>query len=270
MTHFAKILVPVDLSARSIATARYALWLGAELGSELVFVHAIEEGWPLDAAHKAVRDQISKLHGDTQYRFAMREGDPVDVILATAKGENVDLILMPARAMSCLSRLLSRSITLRVIEDAPCPVWAGTLDDLPRHYGKAIRNILCGLSLGPHTIQVLRWAAGLSERLGANLSVIHTSAGLDSVPGYPCGQEWAMWIKKMARQDIRTLQECAGTSAEVWLEAGRPLPAIPSVAQQMRADLVVIGKSPRKRLLGGLRAMPYDMIRQAPCPVASV
>jgi len=91
MTHFAKILVPLDLSARSIATARYALWLVAELGSELVFVHAIEEGWPLDAAHKAVRDQISKLHGDTQYRFAMREGDPVDVILATAKGENVDL-----------------------------------------------------------------------------------------------------------------------------------------------------------------------------------
>lgn len=270
MGPFNKILVPVDLSARSIETARYAAALGAELGSELVFVHAIEEGWPLDTARRQAHDRIPRLWGETPARLIMREGEPVSVILDAARSENADLILMPTRGMGGVSRLLSRSLTLRVIERADCPVWASTIDDLSQFAGRRIRSVLCGLSLGPHTLDVLRWAVNLCQHLGATLSVIHTSPGLESVPAYPCEGEWRLWLQKMARDDIRTLLECAGANAEVWLEPGRPLPAIPPVAERLGADLLVIGKSPRKRLLSDLRATSYDMIRQAPCPVASV
>ena len=62
----------------------------------------------------------------------------------------------------------------------------------------------------------------------------------------------------------------AGTDAEVWLESGRPLAAIPPVAERLRADLLVIGKSPRRRRLRNLRALSYDMVVRAPCPVVSV
>lgn len=270
MSHFAKILVPVDLSAQSLATSRYALSLGAELGSELVFVHAIEDGWPLDEGHKEVHDRILHMWGEMPVRFIMREGDPATVILAAANGESADMIVMPTRGKNCVSRMVSRSITLRVIEGAGCPVWAGTMDDLARLSGRRIRNVLCGLSLGPRTIEVLRWAADLSRCLGADLSVVHTSPGLESVPGYPGEREWGLWLQKLARDDIRLLLDSAGANAEVWLEPGRPLPAIPSIAERLRADVVVIGKSPCKRLLSDLRAMSYDMIRRAPCPVASV
>lgn len=270
MSHLTKILVPVDLSAQSLAIARYASSLGAEFGSELVFVHAIEDGWPLDAGYKEVRDRILERWGATPARFIMREGDAVTAILDSAGSENADLIVMPTRGINCVSRLVSRSLTLRVIEGASCPVWAGTLDDLARLTGRRIRNVLCGLSLGPRTIDVLRWATNLSRCLGADLSVIHTSPGLESVPGYPCEREWGLWLRKMARDDIRLLLDLAGATADIWLEPGRPLPAIPSVAERLHADVVVIGKSPRKRLLGDLRAMSYDMIRRAPCPVATV
>ena len=74
----------------------------------------------------------------------------------------------------------------------------------------------------------------------------------------------------MASDDIRALQTGLGTDAEVWLESGRPLAAIPPLADQLRADLLVIGKSPQKRFLGDLRTLSYEIACRAPCPVASV
>lgn len=269
MTDVRKILVPVDLSSRSVGAARYAASLGSEFNSELVFVHALENGWPLSDAARDVRDVVMAIQGSTPSRFIIREGAPVPVILEAAKTEGVDLILMPTRGVPILSRLFERSITVQVLRAASCPVWAG-VDDLSTLSGRPIRTILCGLSLGPRTGSVLRWAAGLARQLKATLTVVHTSTSLESMPAYPCNGEWRLWVKRTAREDISALQKEAGTHADVWLEAGPPLAAISSVAETLRADLLVIGKSPQRRVLGDLRTMSYDMVCRAPCPVASV
>jgi nucleotide-binding universal stress UspA family protein len=269
MTDFRKILVPVDLSSRSIGAARYAATLGREFNSELVFVHALQNGWPLDEAAKEVWNEIKGTQNTTQTRFVISEGAPAAVILEAARTEDVDLILMPTRGVPVLYRLFDSSITAQVLRAARCPVWAG-LDDLSSHAQRPIRTILCGLSLGPRAGSVLRWAAGLARQLKATLTVIHTSRSLESTPAYPCDGEWRLWFKKMAKDDISALQKAAGSHADVWLEPGRPLAAIPSVAESLRADLLVIGKSPQRRLLGDLRTMSYDMVCRMPCPVASV
>lgn len=263
-----KILVPVDLSPRSIGAARYAASLGKALGSRLVFVHALKNGWPLGAAEREVRDEILKVP-EERPKFLVREGAPVAAILNAAGAEEVDLILMPTRGAQALSLALGRSITARVLHAARCPVWAG-LDDLSPLSLRPIRNILCGLSLGPRAGSVLRWAASLATRLEATLAVIYASRELESSPGYPCDQEWKFWLKKMARDDIRALQAGAGTNAEVWLEAGSPLAAVPPIAERLQADLLVIGKSPPRRFLGNLRTLSYGLVCKAPCPVASV
>jgi nucleotide-binding universal stress UspA family protein len=269
MTHFRKILVPVDLSRRSVGAARYAASVGNELGSELVFVYALQNGWPLGDAERDIWNEIVKIQGIAPSKCVIREGGPVPVILDAAETEEADLILMPTRGVPFLSRLFDRSITAQVLRAARCPVWAG-LDDLSSLSRRPVRTILCGLSLGPRAGSVLRWAAGLAQRLKATLTVIHTSKSLESMPGYPCDGEWRLWVKRMAREDISALQAETGTDADVWLEPGRPLVAIPSVAESVRADLLVIGKSPQRRLLGDLRTMSYEMVCRAPCPVASV
>ena len=63
MTAVRKILVPVDLSSRSIGAARYATSLSREFNSELVFVHALQNGWPLGDAAREVRDVITGMQG---------------------------------------------------------------------------------------------------------------------------------------------------------------------------------------------------------------
>jgi nucleotide-binding universal stress UspA family protein len=77
-------------------------------------------------------------------------------------------------------------------------------------------------------------------------------------------------MKRFAREDIRALQNGAGTHADVWLEPGSPLHAIPPLADRLRADLVVIGKSPEKRFLNDVRTLSYEIACRTPCPVASV
>jgi hypothetical protein len=61
-----------------------------------------------------------------------------------------------------------------------------------------------------------------------------------------------------------------GADADVWLEPGKPLLAIPPLAEQLGADLLVIGKSPEKWPLGDLRTLSYEIACRTPCPVASV
>lgn len=269
MRLFRKILVPVDLSPRSIGAARYAASLASEFHSELVFVHALRNGWPLSDGAKNVRDVIARIHGGTASRFVIREGAAAAVILEAARTEAADLILMPTRGAPALSRIFDGSITAQVLRAADCAVWAG-VDDLSPLARRPIRTILCGTSLGPRARAVVSWAGRLARRLQASLMLIHASRDFESMPAYPCHGEWRHWRKAMAKDEIRALQEAAGTEADSWLAPGRPVAAIPAIARSLRADLLVVGKSPPRRLLGDLRTMTYDLVRRAPCPVASV
>jgi nucleotide-binding universal stress UspA family protein len=179
MTLITKILVPVDLSARSVAAATYAASLATKFDSELVFLQVLQNGWPLGEEQRDVRDRIAATAGDR--RFLFREGAPAPAILSAAEAERVDLILMPTRGKPALARFFDGSIAAQVLRGAHCPVWVG-LDNLVPLSSKPIRTILCGLSLGPRGGGVLRWAANLATRFKASLSVIHASKALRRSP----------------------------------------------------------------------------------------
>lgn len=168
MTPITKILVPVDLSARSLVAATYAASLAAEFGSELVFLHVLQNGWPLAEDEGEIRDRVHATPG--AHRFLFREGSPAPVILETAEAERADLILIPTRGKPALSRFIDGSIAARVLRGA-------------------------------------HWSADLAKHLDASLSVIHESKALESNPGRPGDEESRFWLKKMARDEIRTLQD---------------------------------------------------------------
>jgi hypothetical protein len=117
---------------------------------------------------------------------------------------------------------------------------------------------------------VLRWASSLTAELGATLSIVHASKRLESAPHYPFDREWRLCLERRAKADIQDVQAAAATNAEVWLGAARPLAAIPQVAKRLGTDLLVIGKSPQKRLLPDLRMLSYELGLRAPCPIVSV
>lgn len=112
----------------------------------------------------------------------------------------------------------------------------------------AIRTILCPVDLSPLSEGVVRFAAGLCRALGARL-VLHHSL-VDAAIGLSMG--W-MWHQEHADGKAPTEEQVesrlkallamvpAGVPAEARLSSGVVAPAVLALADQVRADLIVVG-----------------------------
>ena len=149
-----KILVPTDFSKASLAGIRYALCLARDHGAAVFVFHAmspeimrdrawedyqyIGSGWvpPFKpfALDELMRNKAMDLvrfleemvepelrHG-VRMTPLVRVGEVVDEVVAAAKETQCDLIVMTSRERSWLGRLVTSSLTQRVVRSAPCPV----------------------------------------------------------------------------------------------------------------------------------------------------
>jgi nucleotide-binding universal stress UspA family protein len=138
---FSRILVPTDFSAGSEAAWRAAQRLAGALGAELVLLHVFVET-PLffegpfagervrevyASARAWVQEQIDKWAADARatgrtVRAALRTGVPYQEIVAAARDEGADLVVLGTHGRGGLDRALLGSVADRVIRTAPCPV----------------------------------------------------------------------------------------------------------------------------------------------------
>ena len=61
-----------------------------------------------------------------------------------------------------------------------------------------------------------------------------------------------------------------GATAEIVIGSGPVPQAVHDFAARVDADALVIGRGAREGVVGRLRSHGYAIIREAPCPVASV
>jgi nucleotide-binding universal stress UspA family protein len=79
--------------------------------------------------------------------------------------------------------------------------------------------------------------------------------------------ELARYILEQANIRIDALQMEAGTSAEVFIDAGKPSAVVPRVADQFNADLLVLGRHRSDGLVGDLFQNALAIQGGSPCPV---
>ena len=138
---FSRILVPTDFSAGSETAWRAAQRLAGALGAELVLLHVLVET-PLffegpftgervrevyASARAWVQEQLDKWAADARatgqtVRAALRTGVPYQEIVAAARDEGADLVVLGTHGRGGLDRALLGSVADRVIRTAPCPV----------------------------------------------------------------------------------------------------------------------------------------------------
>lgn len=277
MVKFKRILVPLDLSNDSFDVAEESLTLAGEFGAETLFLHAREgapdqEEPPRPADIEAL-SRLEPLLAGRAGRIIVVAGPPARRIPEVARQEHADLIVMATRGRRGPRRWFNRSVTERVMRDAHCPVWTSATRLAPP-CGHPVRSILCAVSLGPGSRKVLNWASELASSLGARLDVVHASGGFDGASHLPAGGEWGSWMRTRALVEIRNLQLGTGHIDNVWLEPGKAGRAVPAAAGRLGSDLIVIGRSSMGKLFPGGFPRPwgesYDIVCQAPCPVASV
>lgn len=149
MKRIEKILVPTDLSEPSLAGVGYALNLAKTVGAEITVLHLVSHedflayGEKLrerlladptfrvpdpflkeykDALHKFLEENFADLIPSIRVHEQVEVGEPDEKILAEAKNQVSDLIVLSAREKTGLARLLRRDVTEKLSRKAPCPV----------------------------------------------------------------------------------------------------------------------------------------------------
>jgi nucleotide-binding universal stress UspA family protein len=120
----APVLVPLDLSPHSRATAAYAAELAQGLPLALHFLYV--EKHPFDAGYVGDCSRLevlvpARLRG--QVAIHVRQGKPADEILAVASEIGAEVILMGCHAKGALERMLTGATAREVLHRADCPVW---------------------------------------------------------------------------------------------------------------------------------------------------
>lgn len=151
MKKIEKILVPTDLSGASLPGVGYALNLAKTLGAEVVVLHVLRHEEFLrygeilqqeivnDPAFRVpdpflkefdlsldlfLRAHFVDLVSSVRIHEQVEIGNPDEVIIAQAKKQKVDLIVLSARERTDLARFLKGSITEKVNQSAPYPVFS--------------------------------------------------------------------------------------------------------------------------------------------------
>jgi nucleotide-binding universal stress UspA family protein len=289
MRSLAKILLPVDFSERSLGAARYAKTLATHFDSELMLIHvltpphyefgALEIGGSMlselyvNRSAQVERELASFLVEELaglNVRRVVVEGDPAREIVDYAHAEQAGLIVMPTHGYGPFRQFILGSITAKVLHDADCPVWTGVhLEEAPPVEEMSFGHVLCALDLGPQSCQALEWAAGLQAHFGSRLTVLHVTMGMQH-PNEAPDPEWHADMVNAAREELKRLQEQRGVKADLLIETGDPAKTVCEVAKEQQADLLVIGRGSAGGVFGRLRTNAYAIIRQSPCPVASV
>lgn len=135
---FQRIVVPTDFSDCAREAWEMAKRLGAAVGAELIVCHIVPEplrygqgvyaGDPADDVARAwvkaaLDDLVEQARaGGLEARACLRRGLPYQEIVALARDERADLIVIGAHGRAGMSRMLLGSVTDRVVRLAPCPV----------------------------------------------------------------------------------------------------------------------------------------------------
>ena len=135
---FATILVPVDYSPSSEFAFEYALELAEKFEARVCLLHVVEnrtsrdfDAFPLTARRGATRAsarrklvEFAKAGGHPYITVfpEVRFGEPWDEIVAAARKENADLIVISTRGLTGLKHVLMGSVAEKVVRHAHCPV----------------------------------------------------------------------------------------------------------------------------------------------------
>jgi nucleotide-binding universal stress UspA family protein len=283
------ILLPVDFSERSQGAVRYAEALRARFGCRIHLLHvlppphyefgAMEVGGAVleelfrSRAEQAQKDLDRFLDAELPVGTVDRvllEGDPAAKIVEYAHDQGADLIVMPTHGYGTFRRFILGSVTAKVLHDADCPVWTGV--HLEAHSVDEIhfRHVVAALDLGPQSERALMWASRFAAETGAKLTVVHAAPNLEAHAGEFFDPEWQQQMRKTITEELGALQQRLGTRAEVRVGQGEPAAAVCGMLEELKGDLLVIGRGSAAGVFGRLRANAYSIIRMSPAPVVSV
>jgi nucleotide-binding universal stress UspA family protein len=283
------IILPVDFSTRAAATAAHARVMAKQFDATIVALHVMRpfqlaaEG--VDVPSAAVLDwytQQKPLLESQLEEFAriyltgckvktiFREGEPASEIIRAANEEKADLIMLSTHGYGPFRRFLLGSVAAKVLNDSHVPVLTGTHIDVPAGETEQIRSIVVAVELDARASKLIAAGNSLAKAFGAELHVVHASPDDGAGVAQYMDPAWRVEVAHQMKTRLEEAVTTAAAAATIHVIPGEAAKVVRQVAEDVKADLVVLGRHLDHSFLGRLRTHSYAIVREAGCPVLSL
>jgi nucleotide-binding universal stress UspA family protein len=295
-----RVLCPVDFSDFSRRALDHAIAVAKWYGSRLSVLYVYHVPTPMlvpltglattpveslvlsAADREALRQQAkafvpAEAVGDVPVDVCVAEGDVAVEILAEAA--TADMVVMGTHGRSGFEHLVLGSATEKVLRKATCPLLTipRAARDATGAVPRLFHRIVAAVDFSDVSMRALAYALSLAEEADAHLTVMHVI----HVP-----EQIALWlgrgggvspVREMTDASERRLRSAVADKVRPYchvserVEIGEPYREILRVADEQRADLVVLGAHGQnvvERMFVGSTAQ--QVVRHAACPVLTV
>jgi nucleotide-binding universal stress UspA family protein len=297
MINITRILVPLDFSDASQHAIEHAVAIAGWYNARLIAVHvqnplAVSPRYDLVSAPAGVylppppdledveRQVLGCLDGAKRIGIATEarvlRGLAADKILECATAEEVDLIVMGTHGATGFDHLVLGSTTEKVLRKALCPV----LTIPPRAHATSTlpyERVLCAVDFSEPSRAALELALSLTHEAGASLTLLHViewpsedepiALRSFNVP------EYTHYHEEAARAQLAALlpDPPGQWRATTTIGHGKPYREILRVADEDRADIIVMGVQGRNALeIMLFGSTTNQVVRRASCPVLTL
>lgn len=301
VTMIKRILVPMDFSAGARVALARAAELAQRTDGEVFVLHVSEElefradersEKPVSARqYEDAVDAIGAL-ADLQDQLQRRGvrarslrvvGLPKPEILKTIGFEKIDLVLMGTRGRRGLARLVLGNVAEGVVRSSPVPVLVCRSGELsepqePRFFRSLkpgelgpIRTVLVPTDCELDSEAAIRSAFELAEPLGATVHLLHVYPPVGPIGAADLGSSSDEELSRAARARLQSVVapfEHTRGLGKCLAILGAPASTIVETAQELQADLLVMGTHVRTGMKRAfLGSVAETVVREADCPV---
>jgi nucleotide-binding universal stress UspA family protein len=265
-----QILAATDFSDRADRAIRRAALLASGFSANLILTHVVEGSQPENFV-RAMRDLAATELGATAESIAQSygiapdvrivDGDAFDAIVSLARDCSADLIVLGTHRRALLKDVFVGTTVERVVRACVAPVLVTNVDE-PSSY----KSVLVAVDFSDCSAEALVAARRLGFLAATRVTIIHISNPSDVVQSGIPAEEVAARVSAGALKSSQALARFLGAldlddveySMRVRPDEGPPGMAIKEVAEELGADLVVIGTQGRNRAIRTLLGSVTD------------
>ena len=235
---------------------------------------------------KTASSQLVDLKGRAERRgiavtTRVATGIPSEEVIAAARAEDSDLIVVGTRGKTGLAHVLLGSTAERVIHGASCPVLtvrmepADIEDTSVLSRPVTLERILVPVDFSDCSLDALGYAAVVAQQAKASLMLLHVlepvSYGLDFTLGQSKARhaDAETWTKRL--EELASSHQHPAMQVESRLRGGFPADSILDSAKTLPSDLIVMGTHGRRGISHAISGSVAEaVLRKARCPVITV
>lgn len=200
-------------------------------------------------------------------KTVVEEGEAHERIVDLADAENCDLIIMGRRGIHPVERALIGSVTARVIGHSQREVLV-----VPKDTAMGWKRIVLATDGSKYSAAAIERAISFAQSYGGELRIVSVvDVPAEFYAEAPKAVEDLVRKAKVYVADAKKKAEAAGVKAETFVGEAEAHEALTKLANDQKADMIVIGSHGRtglRRLLMG--SVAEKVIGYAPCPVLVV